>query len=201
MLSTYLRDMVGRTFSKGDRIAFLDEVGGGVVLDVLGPGRLRVRSDDGFELVKSTKEVVLFDRQVAEQAYRISDHQAGMVAANDVMEEKRRKKSSIRPGKTPKKADDGGVAEVDLHLHELVEDETRLSQGEKLRFQLAYFERALEAAIRDGKRKLIVIHGVGEGVLREEVRKVLQYYENVRFHDGDMSRYGVGATEVEILRH
>lgn len=193
--------MVGRTFSKGDRIAFLDEVGGGVVLDLLGPGRLRVRTDDGFELVKLTKEVVLFDRQVAEQAYRISDHQAGMVAANDVMEEKRRRKSSIRPGKTPKKADDGGVAEVDLHLHELVEDESRLSQGEKLRYQLAYFERSLEAAIRDGKRKLIVIHGVGEGVLREEVRKVLQYYENVRFHDGDMSRYGVGATEVEILRH
>ncbi len=201
MSSAYLRDMVGRTFSKGDRIAFLDEVGGGVVLDLLGPGRLRVRTDDGFELVKLTKEVVLFDRQVAEQAYRISDHQAGMVAANDVMEEKRRRKSSIRPGKTPKKADDGGVAEVDLHLHELVEDESRLSQGEKLRYQLAYFERSLEAAIRDGKRKLIVIHGVGEGVLREEVRKVLQYYENVRFHDGDMSRYGVGATEVEILRH
>lgn len=200
-MSAYLRGMAGRTFSKGDRIAFLDEVGGGVVLDLLGPGRLRVRTDDGFELVKLTKEVVLFDRQVAEQAYRISDHQAGMVAANDVMEEQRRRKSSIRPGKTPKKADDGGVAEVDLHLHELVEDESRLSQGEKLRYQLAYFERSLEAAIRDGKRKLIVIHGVGEGVLREEVRKVLQYYENVRFHDGDMSRYGVGATEVEILRH
>lgn len=201
MLSAYLRSMAAGTFSKGDRIAFLDEVGGGVVLDLLGPGRLRVRTDEGFDLVKLTKEVVLFDRQVAEQAYRISDHQAGMVAANDVMEEKRRTKSSIRPGKTPKKADDGGVAEVDLHLHELVEDESRLSQGEKLRYQLAYFERSLEAAIRDGKRKLIVIHGVGEGVLREEVRKVLQYYENVRFHDGDMSRYGVGATEVEILRH
>ena len=58
----------------------------------------------------------------------------------------------------------------------------------------------MEAAIRDGKKKLIVIHGVGEGVLREEVRKMLQFYENVRFHDADMRKYGVGATEVQILR-
>jgi dsDNA-specific endonuclease/ATPase MutS2 len=92
------------------------------------------------------------------------------------------------------------VAEVDLHLHELVEDETRLSDGEKLEYQIRYFERALESAIRNGKRKLIVIHGVGEGVLREEVRKMLQYYDGVRFYDADMRRYGVGATEVEILR-
>ncbi|HQZ43412.1 MAG TPA: Smr/MutS family protein, partial [Flavobacteriales bacterium] len=64
-----------------------------------------------------------------------------------------------------------------------------------------YFERALEGAIRDGKRKLIVIHGVGEGILREEVRRMLQFYEGVRFHDADMRQYGSGATEVEILRH
>ena len=58
----------------------------------------------------------------------------------------------------------------------------------------------LNAAIRDGKKKLIVIHGVGEGILREEVRKVLQFYDNVQFHDADMRKYGVGATEVIILR-
>ncbi|MBX2971725.1 MAG: Smr/MutS family protein [Flavobacteriales bacterium] len=188
--------------NKGDRVAFVDEVGGGVVLDVPAPGRVKIRTDDGFVLVRSAKEVVPYDPKVVEQAYRISDHQAGMVAANDVMEEKhQRRKGDNRPGKTPRKPEDNSVAEVDLHLHELVEDETRLSDGEKLKYQLAYFERALEGAIRDGKRKLIVIHGVGEGVLREEVRRMLQYYDGVRFHDANMARYGSGATEVEILRH
>ncbi len=194
--------MAGRVFKKGDRVAFVDEVGGGVVLDVPSPGRVKVRTDEGFVLVRSGKELVPYDPEYVKQAYRISDHQAGMVAANDVMEEKRqRRKGDNRPGKTPKKPEDGSVAEVDLHLHELVEDETKLSQGEKLKYQLAYFERALEAAIRDGKRKLIVIHGVGEGVLREEVRRVLLFYDGVRFHDANMARYGSGATEVEILRH
>ena len=194
--------MAARVFKKGDHVAFVDEVGGGVVLDLPGPGKVKVRTDEGFVLIRSAKELVPFDPEFSKQAYRVSDHQAGMVAANDVLEEKRKKrKGDVRPGKTPKKPEDGSVAEVDLHLHELVEDETRLSQGEKLKYQLAYFERALEAAIRDGKRKLIVIHGVGEGVLREEVRRMLLFYEGVRFHDANMSRYGSGATEVEILRH
>lgn len=194
--------MAAHKFKQGDRIAFVDEVGGGVVLDVVAPGRVKVRTDEGFVLVRAAKELVLHDKGHLQQAYRISDHQAGMVAANDVMEEKRQKrKGDNRPGKTPKKPEDNSVAEVDLHLHELVEDETRLSQGEKLKYQLAYFERALEGAIRDGKRKLIVIHGVGEGVLREEVRRMLLFYDGVRFHDANMSRYGSGATEVEILRH
>lgn len=185
----------------GDRVAFIDEVGEGVVVRATRPGHVLVLSDEGFELEHAIKALVLRDTDHKDRLHRISDHQAGMVAANDVLDEKRRtQRPGIRPGKTPKKPEDNGIAEVDLHLHELLEDETRMSDGEKLEYQLRYFERTLEAAIRDGKRKLIVIHGVGEGVLREEVRKVLQYYQGVQFHDADMRRYGVGATEVVIHR-
>ncbi|HRP00538.1 MAG TPA: Smr/MutS family protein [Flavobacteriales bacterium] len=194
--------MSATKFVPGDRVAFLDEVGGGVVLQLLGSNVVRVRTDEGFVLDRSVKELVRTDREVLSALGRISDHQAGLIAANDVLEEKRRRHQvQARPGKTPKKPEDQGVAEVDLHLHELVEDERTLSDGEKLEFQLRYFERALESAIRNGKRKLIVIHGVGEGVLREEVRRILQYYDGVQFHDADMRRYGTGATEVVILRH
>jgi hypothetical protein len=42
---------------------------------------------------------------------------------------------------------------------------------------------------------------VGEGVLREEVRKALRFYEGVRFDDADPRRYGQGATAIEILHH
>ena len=191
--------MFGQKLRIGDRVSFLDEVGGGVVLRAARPGHVLVRTDDGFELERAMKGLVRVESD--KQAYKVTDHQASMVAANDVMEEKRKKRGDVRPGKTPPKPEDKGVAEVDLHLHELVEDETKLSQAERLSYQLAYFERSLEAAIRDGKRKLIVIHGVGEGVLREEVRRMLQYYDGVRFHDADMRRYGSGAAEVLILRH
>lgn len=180
----------------------MDEVGGGVVVEILGVRHVRVKTDDGFTLDRNTRELVL--NTGGEAFYGVTDHQAGMVKANDVRDEKLRKQRSgkaPRIGKTPKRPEDKSIAEVDLHLHELIEDERRLGTDERLTYQLAYFERALEAAIRDGKRKLIVIHGVGEGVLREEVRRLLQFYEGVRFHDADMRRYGSGATEVEILRH
>lgn len=193
--------MSGAKLHVGDRVSFLDEVGGGVVLGNGRLGHVWVRTNDGFELERPVRGLVRTLDQDRQANLRVSDHQAGMIAANDVMEERRRKQSGVRPGKTPKKPEDNGVAEVDLHLHELVEDESHLSPEERLSYQLAYFERALEAAIRDGKRKLIVIHGVGEGVLREEVRRTLQYYQGVQFHDADMRRYGVGATEVLIHRH
>jgi DNA-nicking Smr family endonuclease len=192
--------MPAARFRIGDRVSFVDEVGGGVVIDVLGATHVKVRTHDGFELDRSVKGLVPDLRAQKHVSYKVTEHQASLIAANDLLEEKRQKQLGKRPGKTPPKQEDNSVAEVDLHLHELVEDESRLGQAEKLTYQLAYFERALNAAIRDGKKKLIVIHGIGEGVLREEVRRVLQYYEHVQFHDADMRRYGAGATEVVISR-
>lgn len=186
---------------QGDRVSFVDDVGGGVVLRSGRPGHVIVRTDDGFELEQPVQQLVLVPASARAAHMRLSEHQLGMVRANDEMAERRKKRTAARPGKTPKKQEDNSVAEVDLHLHEILENEGRMSDGEKLEFQVRYFERALESAIRDGKRKLIVIHGVGEGVLREEVRKMLQYYDGVQFHDADMRRYGSGATEVVILRH
>lgn len=189
----------------GDRFIFLDEEGGGTVLELLSHNRARVRTNAGFTLEYPLSALVPVDQKPDQKHYSVSDHQALLIAANDKLEEEKRrsqrKGAALRTGKTAPKPEDKSVAEVDLHLHELVEDETVLSHDEKLRYQLAYFERALEAAIRDGKRKLIVIHGVGEGILREEVRRTLQYYESVRFMDADPRRYGSGATEVTILRH
>ncbi len=44
--------MAGRVFKKGDRVAFVDDVGGGVVLEVPAPGRVKVRTDEGFVLTE-----------------------------------------------------------------------------------------------------------------------------------------------------
>lgn len=197
--------MAGRTYQSGDRVSFLNEVGGGVVLRALSHNRALVRTDDGFELEYPMAYLVPRLDGQGHLEYKVSDHQAGLVAANDRLEEKR-KRDRNRPlaerqgGKRALRPEEG-VMEVDLHLHELVDNERGMSDGEKLQLQISYFERMLTTAIRERKRKLIVIHGVGEGVLREEVRKVLQYYEHLRFDDADPRRYGHGATAVELLHH
>jgi len=196
----YFCGMAMAKLRAGDRVTYIDDVGGGVVLRLGKPGYVVLRTDDGFELEQSITQLVPVTEEERKAHLRVSDHAVGMRVANELLEERRKKKSTARLGKTPKRPEDNSVAEVDLHLHEIIDDERSVSEGERLEYQLRYFERALESAIRNGKRKLIVIHGVGEGVLREEVRRILQYYDGVRFYDGDMRRYGVGATEVEILR-
>lgn len=194
-----------KIFKAGDRVSLLNEVGGGVVLRPLSHNRALVRTDDGFELEYPMAELVPRAEGPAHLVYSVSDHQADLVAANDRMEETRKRDrqrpltSSQKGGRAERSEE--GVMEVDLHLHELVDNERGMSDGEKLQYQLSYFERMLTTAIRERKRKLIVIHGVGEGVLREEVRKVLQYYEHLRFDDADPRRYGYGATAVELFHH
>ncbi len=187
----------------GDKVSFLNDVGGGMVLELLGRDQAKVRTNDGFELVYPIKELVLNARDLNQS---VSDHQAQLRASDDRMAErierdKGRGASISNGGRAPIPVEDPGVMEIDLHLHKLVEDENALSAGEKLRFQLEFFERRLNTAIRERKKRVIVIHGVGEGILREEVRKALQFYEGVRFDDADPRRYGYGATAIEILHY
>jgi|SRR5690606_35128348 len=187
----------------GDEVAFLNEVGGGLVLELVGRDGAKVRTHDGFELVYPLKELVF---QVGDPSRAVSDHHAQLRASDDRMAErierdKGKGASGMNGGIAPKRVEDPQVMEVDLHLHKLVEDEGSLSTGEKLRFQLDFFERRLNTAIRERKKRVIVIHGVGEGILREEVRKLLQFYDGVRFDDADPRRYGHGATAIDILHY
>ena len=187
----------------GDEVSFVNDTGGGTVLRLLGQNRAVVRDGDGFEMEHPLKDLV---KRTMNSSYRVSEHHAKLVAANDRMadrieRDKGKGASLANGGKAPKRLDDPSVMEVDLHLEKLIDNEAGLSDGEKLRFQIDYFERMLNTAIRERKRRVVVIHGVGEGVLREEVRKTLQYYEGCRFDDADPRRYGYGATAIEIVHY
>jgi hypothetical protein len=95
---------------------------------------------------------------------------------------------------------DDESAEVDLHLHVLVDDESRLNNSEKMKIQLDYFVRCLEAAIKENLKKVVFIHGVGAGVLKYEINNILKEYENLEHFDASIAKYGIGATEVLIYK-
>ena len=57
-----------------------------------------------------------------------------------------------------------------------------------------FYQRAKAKRVR----KLVIIHGVGQGVLKEEVRSFLDLQEGLEFYDADFREYGKGATAVEI---
>ena len=59
--------------------------------------------------------------------------------------------------------------EVDLHITELVDKPEGLSNFEMLNIQLEKFENELDAAIFKNMKKIIFIHGVGNGRLKQEI--------------------------------
>ena len=88
--------------------------------------------------------------------------------------------------------------EIDLHIHELTDRYSHLTNHEIVQIQLKHFQNALDKAINERYRKLIVIHGVGKLRLKQEVLNVLASYNNVKAHDASYSKYGFGATEIVI---
>lgn len=92
------------------------------------------------------------------------------------------------------------VVEVDLHINELIDNASGLSNGEILEIQKEKVESEMKSAIQTGVKKIVFIHGVGQGVLKQEVLNLLKTkYKKYYTQDASFREYGYGATMV-ILR-
>lgn len=90
-------------------------------------------------------------------------------------------------------------AEVDLHISELRDDYNKMGNSEILNYQLNYFESTLESAITNMYNKVIFIHGIGNGTLRNNLKKrIKEEYPDSGIRNAPFSRYGNGAIEVLI---
>jgi hypothetical protein len=63
------------------------------------------------------------------------------------------------------------IAEVDLHIGELIDDFTNLDKNDLLNIQLDYFRKSLNQAQKEKLTKVIFIHGVGNGKLKTEINE------------------------------
>jgi hypothetical protein len=111
--------------------------------------------------------------------------------------QKRSSSQSIKTSKPHRINNPEYDTEIDLHIEELIENYGGMSNAEIIQVQLRHFQKALDKAINERYRTLTVIHGVGNGRLKQEVRAILKSM-NIRFQDGSYSKYGFGATEVVI---
>ena len=86
---------------------------------------------------------------------------------------------------------------VDLHIDKLTDNWKRLSNYEMLALQLKTFEKYYDLALSHHLPFLIVIHGVGEGRLRDEIHDILRLKREVKsFVNQYDPRFGYGATEI-----
>ena len=87
--------------------------------------------------------------------------------------------------------------EIDLHIEELTDNHRNLSNGEIVIMQIKAMEDKINQAIKSNCKELVVIHGVGKGVLRIEVRNRITQL-GFKYSDASYAKYGYGATLIEF---
>lgn len=88
---------------------------------------------------------------------------------------------------------------VDLHIEELTKNHRLMNNTEMLELQMNTFLNKFEQAIASGMDEITFIHGVGNGVLRQEIQKRLSGHKNVAwFEDAQKEKFGYGATKIKI---
>ncbi len=89
--------------------------------------------------------------------------------------------------------------EVDLHIEKLTENPVGMSNSAMLALQLNEFEKNLENALATGMDEIVFIHGVGNGVLKKEIHKILSNNKTIKFfQDAQKEKFGYGATLVRL---
>ncbi len=88
--------------------------------------------------------------------------------------------------------------EIDLHITELLDDTRGMSAKDMLEYQMQVFKDKLEEGLRDSNvKKIVFIHGKGNGRLRQEIRSFLDR-KKIPYQDASFARYGFGATLVFV---
>jgi hypothetical protein len=129
------------------------------------------------------------DKEVIEKTFNMED----LTRLKAIKEFKQPQKTSIAKQKIKDL-----TKEIDLHIEELVDSHSGLTNTEILSIQLERFEKEIQYCLSNGIKKLIVIHGVGNGKLKLEIISILKTIDDITYYDASYKNYGFGATEILI---
>ncbi len=89
--------------------------------------------------------------------------------------------------------------EIDLHIEKLTPHSFSMTNSQILQLQLDTFDKKLDDALVGNFPEVTFIHGVGNGVLRNEIHKRLSKHPHVEyFQDAQKEKFGYGATLVKF---
>lgn len=94
------------------------------------------------------------------------------------------------------------IPEIDLHIEVLRERHSHLTNYEIVQIQMTACRMFVSNALNSKHKKIVIIHGKGEGVLKSEIHTYLDklandWLINLEYYDASFQRYGQGgATEI-----
>ncbi len=181
----------------GDTVRFLNEVGGGKIVNLLPAGKILVESDDGFDYEYDPSELVLVTANDT-HLQDISTKDLNRICGDQRLEH-HNEQVNKKLGRL-KKTERSSTFEVDLHVENLIDSHHGMGNFQIVQVQMTRFRRALREAKNRRLDKMIVIHGVGSGVLREEIwAEIKECHPDYVCQDASFDKYGYGATEI-LLR-
>ncbi len=176
----------------GDIVSVLDEPITGKVVSLTSE-EVTIETEDGFDMTFFIKEVV----KIQSGEMIVPSYEE---VHRNLQEKEIFKKKPKRPAPKPKERHLPPM-EVDLHIHKLVKSTKGMANHDMVNLQLDTAKRQLDFAISKRIPKVIFIHGVGQGVLKEELKYLFGRYDNVRISDADYKKYGLGAMEIYIVQN
>lgn len=178
-------------FNVGDRVAVLNEPIYGVIIET-GTKKSKVEDDDGFVREYRNEQLVLSQKE---------DHYQ-LHAIHTKAEMKQPVKVSKPAVSTVKKITSNNPAEIDLHIDALDQNFISTDINQALQKQMVACRAFVKKHIEKRSKKIILIHGKGEGVLKAEIYHYLTRLSaetglDIDFRDASSLEYGKGgATEV-----
>ncbi|MDC9721473.1 MAG: Smr/MutS family protein [Urechidicola sp.] len=175
----------------GDVVVVTDDVLKGVITNIIGE-TIVVKTEDGFTLNFHSNELVKIPEEQSEIAKK--------VVVSHHLSQKTDYKKGGKAVKQKRTKELTPAMEVDLHIQKLTKSTKGMDNYDILSLQMDTAKHKIEFAIRNRIPRVVFIHGVGEGVLKEELHFLLNRYP-VKLSEASYQKYGMGATEVYLIQN
>ena len=238
----------------GDKVRFLNDIGGGKITAFRPNGIVLVEDEDGFDIPMLASEVVVVESSATEtkkkpapkveygaeplkneantgekDSERINGKQylqaKSSITEEDALDEnlearvtrleiairrlemrtarledaKSAKEKEKAAARIEHKKSKNEILEIDLHAHELLDTTAGMSKGDIKDYQMQVFRQTMQSHLHEKGRKIVFIHGKGEGVLRKAIADELKHsFKTCEYQDASFQQYGFGATMVTI---
>jgi dsDNA-specific endonuclease/ATPase MutS2 len=166
-------------FKIGDKVKFIKSNDYGIITSIISERKLQVEDSSNFLVIVNYSDVIKFnDLTDSLQAY-------GNLETN--------KDSNKTNNKKNKELSNLNIIKIDLHIENIDADYHFMTNYEIIQKQLRNCESSLINGLNSKAHKIIIVHGIGEGVLKKEIHNLLKRY-NLRYYES----LNGGSTEVML---
>lgn len=171
------------SFKIGEKIILKEDRTKAKIVLHIGDRKVKIEDENGFVYIVNNSEILPLDSETDNSS---SYGSSFILKDEDIVPFKQ---SSPKKNKTDK----GGRVKIDLHIENLTSYYNHMQNAEIVKVQMDYCKKELDEAMLKSKHSLEIVHGIGEGVLKAEVHKLLKLYNLTFFESHDS-----GSTEVVL---